>query len=152
MQVCIEDDSLAATACGLGGGSLANAGVMIGTPVRAKRNPRWPKEWESDWEICEASASYMLRAQTVPAKFTNGRIMQQVVDREYYEESGPLQLALNFDIEEQVSNSSKSQEKMGSCLACGNCLSGCPYNAKNSTDKNYLASATQVELTPPHPP
>ncbi|KAK1324185.1 Long-chain-alcohol oxidase FAO1 [Acorus calamus] len=27
----------------------------------------------------------------------------------------------------------------GGCLGCGNCLSGCPYDAKNSTDKNYLA-------------
>ncbi|KAA8518556.1 hypothetical protein F0562_016030 [Nyssa sinensis] len=32
---------------------------------------------------------------------------------------------------------------MSSCLACGNCLAGCPYNAKNSTDRNYLVSAIQ---------
>ncbi|KAJ6361854.1 hypothetical protein OIU78_002296 [Salix suchowensis] len=44
-----QEDSLAAVACGLGGGSLVNAGVMLPTPTRARRNPKWPKEWEMDW-------------------------------------------------------------------------------------------------------
>ncbi|KAG5556516.1 hypothetical protein RHGRI_006948 [Rhododendron griersonianum] len=55
-QLYKQDDSLAAVACGLGGGSLVNAGVMILTPLRAQRNPKWPREWERDWESCEASA------------------------------------------------------------------------------------------------
>ncbi|XP_026439524.1 uncharacterized protein LOC113338294 isoform X2 [Papaver somniferum] len=49
---------------------------------------------------------------------------------------------MNFNAEE-----SQSSTKTGSCLACGNCLSGCPYNAKNSTDKNYLALAVQAGCT-----
>ncbi|XP_059645979.1 uncharacterized protein LOC132289661 [Cornus florida] len=146
-QVYIQDDSLAAVACGLGGGSLVNAGVMLPTPARARKNPKWPKEWERDWKMCEASASAMLGIQTVPVKFPNAKVMEEIVEEEMEESCrGSLKLSVNFETEEQPSNPTKSQE-MGSCVACGNCLVGCPYNAKGSTDKNYLVSAIQAGCT-----
>ncbi|KAK6147228.1 hypothetical protein DH2020_018140 [Rehmannia glutinosa] len=145
-QVCIQDDALAATACGLGGGSLINAGLVLPTTVRARRDPKWPKAWEEDWDRCEALASDMLRAQSVPMKFQNSKIMEGVIGEEYDKNiDSPIKLSMNFDIE-QVSDSRMSQET-GSCLACGNCLAGCPYNAKNSTDKTYLVSAIQAGCT-----
>ncbi|KAI3994486.1 hypothetical protein MKX01_012743 [Papaver californicum] len=131
-EALFQDDSLAALACGIGGGSLVNAGVMIPTPVTVRRNSKWPKEWEYDWDIFEASASSMLRAQTIPVEFSNAK--------ECYPNS--MKLSMNINGEE-----SQSSIKMGSCLACGNYLSGCPYNAKNSTDKNYLALAVQFDCT-----
>ncbi|KAI3907923.1 hypothetical protein MKW92_045680 [Papaver armeniacum] len=142
-QLHVQDDSVAAVACGLGGGSLINAGVMIPTPVRVRRSPKWPKEWERDWDICEAAASSLLRAQSIPNEFANGKVMKEIVEEEI-EECYPtlFKLSMNFNGEE-----SQSSMKMGSCLACGNCLSGCPYNAKNSTDKNYLALAVQAGCT-----
>ncbi|KAL4558326.1 hypothetical protein LXL04_036524 [Taraxacum kok-saghyz] len=141
-KIHTEDDSLAVTVCGLGGGSLVNAGVMLPTPVRAKRNPKWPKEWESDWKSCEASASSMLNIQNVPLKFPNAQIMEKLVDNAF-KETTSLKLSINFDVEEQGSDFKRPKEQ-GSCIACGNCLSGCPYNAKNSTDKNYLFTAVEA--------
>ncbi|KAL8517752.1 hypothetical protein ACS0TY_015827 [Phlomoides rotata] len=134
-QVHIQDDSLAATACGLGGGSLVNAGVMLPTPARARRDPRWPQAWEKNWERYEASALDMLRVHSIPVKFQNSQIMQDVIDKDY--DNKPLKLSLNIDMEDSPRN----------CLACGNCLSGCPYDAKNSTDKTYLLSAIQAGCT-----
>ncbi|KAG6770376.1 hypothetical protein POTOM_026057 [Populus tomentosa] len=64
-----QNDSLAAVSCGLGGGSLVNAGVMLPTPIRARRNLKWPKEWERDRDICESSAASMLRIQSSSVKF-----------------------------------------------------------------------------------
>lgn len=146
-QLYGQDDSMAVVACGLGGGSLVNAGVMLPTPLKARRNPKWPKEWERDWESCEASASAMLRIQSVPTKFPNAKVMEQIVGEEFEETSdGPLKLGITFDIEDKPNRSLENQE-MGSCLACGNCLAGCPYNAKNSNDKTYLVSAVQAGCT-----
>ncbi|KAF2289712.1 hypothetical protein GH714_038141 [Hevea brasiliensis] len=143
-QVYEQNDSLAAVACGLGGGSLVNAGVMLPTPVRARRNPKWPKEWEKNWDICEASAAAMLRIQSVPVKFPNVKVMREIFEGETEETVDNLMnLSINFDVEEPPSNSLKLQQT-SSCLACGNCIAGCPYNAKNSTDKNYILSAVQV--------
>ncbi|XP_034693453.1 uncharacterized protein LOC117920178 isoform X1 [Vitis riparia] len=146
-QVYEQDDSLAAVACGLGGGSLVNAGVMIPTPIRARRNSKWPKEWEKDWEICEASASAMLSIQSIPVKFPIAKTMEEIAEREIEESfQSPMKLSMNFSRDEQQLDSIKPKQ-MGSCLACGNCLSGCPYNAKNSTDKNYIDLAVQAGCT-----
>ncbi|XP_059595149.1 uncharacterized protein LOC132254185 [Vitis vinifera] len=149
-QVYEQDDSLAAVACGLGGGSLVNAGVMIPTPIRARRNSKWPKEWEKDWEICEASASAMLSIQSIPVKFPIAKTMEEIAEREIEESfQSPMKLSMNFSRDEQQLDSMKPKQ-MGSCLACGNCLSGCPYNAKNSTDKNYIDLAVQAHFPLPY--
>ncbi|OMO82332.1 hypothetical protein CCACVL1_11980 [Corchorus capsularis] len=143
-QVYEQNDSLAAMACGLGGGSLVNAGVMLPTPVRTRRNSKWPKEWEQDWDSCETSAATMLRIQSVPVQFPVAKIMKEIDVGEMEEMvQDSLKLSMNFDLEEPPSRLLKHQNQ-GSCIACGNCLSGCPYDAKNSTDKNYLASAIQA--------
>ncbi|KAG2683001.1 hypothetical protein I3760_10G011700 [Carya illinoinensis] len=143
-QVHEQNDSVAVVACGIGGGSLVNAGVMVPTPVRARRNTKWPNEWERDWDICEASATAMLGIQRVPVKFPAAKVLGELTDGDIeksFETS--MKLSVNFALEEPVSNSMKSQ-KMDPCLACGNCLAGCPYNAKSSTDKNYLLSAIEA--------
>ncbi|MBA0607969.1 hypothetical protein Godav_020225 [Gossypium davidsonii] len=77
-QVYEQNDSLAAMACGVGGGSLVNAGVMVPTPVRTRRSSKWPKEWETDWDSCEASAATMMRIQSVPLQFPIAKIMKQI--------------------------------------------------------------------------
>ncbi|KAJ4830113.1 hypothetical protein Tsubulata_001322 [Turnera subulata] len=137
-QLHEQEDSLAAVACGLGGGSLVNCGVMLPTPARARRNPKWPKEWESDWDSCEASAAEMLKIQSIPTKFPVARIMEEIADDDGEMEGNidttSMKLSVNFDIEEPPSNSSsKPRQNMGSCVACGNCIAGCPYNAKRCT-------------------
>ncbi|WCJ34276.1 Long-chain-alcohol oxidase FAO1 [Euphorbia peplus] len=145
-QVYEENDSLAVVACGLGGGSLVNAGVMLPTPVRTRRNSKWPKEWEKNWDVCEASSAAMLRIQNIPVKFPIARVMDEIVGDTGETLEKLMKLSVNFDVEELPSNLMKPQQ-MNSCLACGNCMSGCPYNAKNSTDKNYLLSAFQAGCT-----
>lgn len=142
-QVHVQEDSVAAMACGLGGGSLVNAGVMVPATVRARRNPKWPKEWERDWELCESLASSMLKIQSVPVKFQNAKIMEEITAGEELEmkSEDPVKLSIIFDVEDQISGNS---HKANSCLACGNCFGGCPYNAKNSNDKTYLATALQA--------
>ncbi|XP_008462588.1 uncharacterized protein LOC103500910 isoform X4 [Cucumis melo] len=143
-QVFEQNDSIATVACGLGGGSLVNAGVMVPTPVLVRRDPNWPKEWERDWNFCESAATAMLKVQSIPIKFPSAKVLDEIVDEEIegcFESS--LNLSINFDLEESLSNSRKIQQR-GNCLACGNCLAGCPYNAKSSTDKNYLLTAIQA--------
>ena len=131
-------------ACGLGGGSLINAGVMLPTPIRARRNLKWPKEWERDWDVCESSAAAMLRIQSSSVKFPIAKVMGEIAEAEFEANiESSVKLSVNFDVEEPPSNPPRP-EQINSCFACGNCLAGCPYNAKNSTDKNYLISAIQA--------
>ncbi|KAG5556517.1 hypothetical protein RHGRI_006949 [Rhododendron griersonianum] len=70
-----------------------------------------------------------------------------IVGEEFEETShGPVKLSVTFDIEDKPNRSLENQG-MGSCLACGNCLAGCPYNAKNSTDKTYLSQLRGLKLS-----
>ncbi|CAA0818817.1 Unknown protein [Striga hermonthica] len=145
-QLQIQEDALVATACGLGGGSLINAGVMVPPTFRARKHPKWPKAWEKDWDSCQACALDMLRAESVPMKFQNSEIVEGVLGEEYDKENeNQIKLSVNFDVEQLPD--SKRSPKTGSCLACGNCLSGCPYGAKGSTDRTYLASAVEAGCT-----
>lgn len=112
---------------------------MLPTTARARRDPRWPESWEKDWDRYEATASDMLKVHSLPLKFQNSKIMEGVMGAEYGKETNDsMKLSMNLEIE--------SSRETGSCLACGNCLAGCPYNAKNSTDKTYLVSAVKVCL------
>ncbi|XP_020579118.1 uncharacterized protein LOC110023847 [Phalaenopsis equestris] len=145
-QIHEEGDSLAAVACGFGGGSLVNAGVILSTPVRTRRDPKWPKEWNKDWEYYEGIASSMLGAQVAPTEFPNSRVIKQILEEEIEDyKPDPIKLSIKFNVKEEVEEQTLvGTKKLESCLACGNCLSGCPYNAKNSTDKNYLSSAIEA--------
>ncbi|KAJ6698371.1 CHOLESTEROL OXIDASE [Salix purpurea] len=73
--------------------------------------------------------------------------MGEIAEGEFEESiESSVKLSVKFDAEEPPSNPPKL-EQTSSCFACGNCLAGCPYNAKNSTDKNYLISAIQAGCT-----
>lgn len=78
IQIYVDEDSLAGAVSGLGGGSLVNAGVMVSTPIRARRHPKWPKEWDKDWARCDASVLAMLRPENVPVEVSNARVMNEV--------------------------------------------------------------------------
>lgn len=146
LQILEEGDSLSAVACGFGGGSLINAGVLMSTPVRARRDTKWPKDWNKDWEHFEGLASSMLGAQVAPGEFPNARVIKQILQEEIEDyKPDPIKLSIKFNRNEEEDDERPAGNKMlETCLACGNCLSGCPYNAKNSTDKNYLSLAIEA--------
>ncbi|XP_039122109.1 uncharacterized protein LOC120258737 [Dioscorea cayenensis subsp. rotundata] len=142
-QVYEQGDTLCCVACGLGGGSLVNAAVLTATPVRARRNPRWPEEWNNDWESCQATASAMLGSNSIPSEFSSAKVMKQVAEEEIENfRADKIELGINFG--QELKHQTKGGQEIGSCVACGNCLSGCPYNAKNSNDKTYITSAIQA--------
>ena len=87
---------------------LVNAGVMLPTPIQARRNPKWPKEWERDWDICESSAAAMLRIQSSSVKFPIAKVMGEIAEG-VFEESieSSVKLSVKFDAEEPPSNPPK---------------------------------------------
>lgn len=135
----MQGDSLAVVASGLGGGSLINAGVMMSTPKRARRDPRWPTDWEKDWQINESKARAMLDPQSIPFEFPSSKVMDAISDE--IEDCVKDTLHLSVKMKASLNPFGLPQND---CKACGNCFTGCPYDAKSSTDKNYVAAALQV--------
>lgn len=143
MQLHDQGNSFAGVICGLGGGSLTNAGLMVSTPVRVKKDPRWPKEWHKDWESYQTSALTMLDQQDAPVMFPSARALTAVSDEIEDSSPSPIEQTVNF----KAKNDPTNKSKLDPCVGCGNCMSGCPYNAKCSNDKNYIATAIEACLS-----
>lgn len=139
------DDLDVLTGSGLGGGSLINAGVIEKPSLQVLKSSEWPEEIrnspENLDEYYELSKS-VLEAQLYPedregyALLKKYSTFKSIADAESIE-SKKVQLTVNFGTE---SRNTLGAEQ-GQCTGCGNCFTGCNYNAKNSLDKNYLVIA-----------
>lgn len=146
-------------AAGVGGGSIVWGGVLLKPEARVFEDPAW-SNGEDDWEDAlsphYAEAARMLGRTTNPF---NGpmddhlRSAARVVGGE--DTFGPVPLAIYFGEPDKTVDDpffdGEGPARTG-CRLCGGCLSGCPYGAKNTLDKNYLYLAERrgVRIRPEH--
>jgi cholesterol oxidase len=130
---------------GLGGGSLINAGVMEKPSPEVMQSEEWPKEIRENLE--ELEKFYELSIKTLEADiYPNNRegyahlkkyhALDSIAKSESMK-SQKVNLTINFTNDKKNSFGIEQE----SCIGCGNCFTGCNYNAKNSLDKNYLKIA-----------
>lgn len=135
----VGDDVNVVLGSGLGGGSLINAAVMA--------RPE-PDVWQSGWpagidsgrlEQHYRAVEKMLQVATcpeasLPLKFEALNVVSRgLPDRPEIERCN---LAVTFQQQE-----TPAQVKQMPCKQCGDCATGCNWQAKNSLDVNYLAQA-----------
>ena len=141
---------------GVGGGSLIYANVFIEAEDNAF-DGGWPPEITKDrLKPYYETAGEMLAVQQLP----DGQLTERFkLVREGAEKAGygdrfrKLDLAVSFDEGwnyglDDPHNTDKSKRfenaqgaAQGTCIHCGNCDIGCPVQAKNTLDLNYLAKA-----------
>ncbi|KAI5061107.1 hypothetical protein GOP47_0023612 [Adiantum capillus-veneris] len=144
-QVHYQGTVIAFVAAGLGGGSLINGGVVLPTPARARRDPKWPQEWrETLWDRAEERARSMLQAEAAPS---HGFHQDRVLDAVSGEIEDSCRDCVKLSIRFTRITDPASSTAFNVCNGCGNCFTGCPYNAKNSVDKNYIAAASKAGCT-----
>ena len=149
-------DMTVAQGAGFGGGSLIYANVSIEAKPETFAEG-WPKEitYEALKPYYER-AGRMLSVQTIPDNQEPERFR---VMRDGAQGLGlgnrhsKVELAVNFDPDWNyqrqdafnVANTQKFTNEFGktqgTCVHCGNCDIGCPVQAKNTLDLNYLARA-----------
>ncbi len=138
----VNKEMNALVGCGLGGTSLINANVSLRAVPAVWKNPRWPRQVVDD----------------LPTLVEEGyRHAEEMLTPQPYSEEGPTLPKLNA--------LEKSAKAMGqkfyrppinvtfkdgdniagvpqkACVNCGDCVSGCNYAAKNTTQMNYLPDA-----------
>ena len=127
-------------AAGLGGGSLIYASVHLRPPPDTF-NKGWPETYKrSHLDPYYDLAAYMLQASAPPTdKFqTKSETFERVSDKLGREQSVfTTPLAVRF--EDNGLNPQGVPQK--SCIGCGECNTGCPHQAKNTLDLNYIALA-----------
>ena len=152
---------------GVGGGSLIYANVFIEAEANAF-DGGWPPEITYNrLKPHYDAAGAMLAVQQLPdgqltERFKLVRKAAQAVG--HSNRFRKLDLAVSFDsawtyAQDDPHNAAKSQHfqnaqgvTQGTCIHCGNCDIGCPVQAKNTLDLNYLAKAQAdgAEIRPLH--
>ena len=137
-----DDEVSVMVGCGLGGTSLINAGVALRPPAWVFDDERWPAELRGRGS--EALAPYFERAEQMlgstpypddwpePVKLA---ALQVAADAVAATVERPR---INVTFEAGVNAAGVQQ---GACTLCGDCVSGCNHNAKNTVLVNYLPDA-----------
>jgi cholesterol oxidase len=125
--------------CGLGGGSLINAGVALEPDARVFADPAWPEEVRADGllELGFKRAAAMLR----PSRY--GRAAELTKYRALEAASAafgvpPVAAPVVVSFEDIVNPAGVTQP---ACTLCGDCCSGCNVGAKNTVAMTYLPDA-----------
>ncbi|KAH7447450.1 hypothetical protein KP509_01G107600 [Ceratopteris richardii] len=83
----------------------------------------------------------MLQAESTASRaFPQGRVLDAIAGEIEDSARDRVELSVSFSHGTDPATSTTVE----ACKACGNCFSGCPYNAKMSLDKNYIAAAAKV--------
>jgi cholesterol oxidase len=124
--------------CGLGGGSLINAGVALKPEARVFADPAWPEAMRDGLlDLGYARAAAMLR----PARHGNASSLTKYRALEAASAcfgTPPVIAPVAVSFEATVNPAGVAQE---ACTLCGDCCSGCNVGAKNTISMTYLPDA-----------
>ncbi len=125
--------------CGLGGGSLINAGVALKPDARVFANSIWPEELSADGllELGYKRAAAMLR----PSRYARAPELTKYRALEAASAAfgvPPVAAPVVVSFEDIVNPAGVAQP---ACTLCGDCCSGCNVGAKNTVAMTYLPDA-----------
>ncbi len=140
-DVRLGDDMHVLVGCGVGGGSLINAGVALRPDARVFDDPVWPDPIARDGTLdkgyaraaqwlrpaCDPRAAEMTKFQALAA--SSRSIGQSLV---------APQITVNF-----AGGVSAAGIVQPACTRCGDCCGGCNVGAKTTVATTYLADAVR---------
>lgn len=152
-DIRVSPDAVSVVACGLGGGSLINAGVMAKPHPSIFREARWPEAIRNDAKG-ERLDAYFERAKAwlEPKVITNavrepGREPEELAKRRLLNRLGVGHECRATEVTvagDAFTNA--AGVALGRCHRCGDCATGCNKNSKNSLDVNLLRLAHSADV------
>jgi cholesterol oxidase len=127
--------------CGLGGGSLINAGVALRPDPRVFRDPVWPGQIVQDGLIEEgyARAERWVRPARDPAAATQTKY-KALAGASGALGRAPVAAPVVVSFEDCLNPAGIAQP---ACTRCGDCCGGCNVGAKNTVALTYLPDAAR---------
>lgn len=156
MQFCLLRDALVLGFCGVGGGSLGYAGVLVEPDPRLFDAPGWRElaDWRTRLAPHYETARKMLGVTENPRLTAADDELYSIAEELKREGTfRPTQVGIFFGEPEEVVADpyfgGQGPDRSG-CIYCGGCMVGCRYNAKNTLEKNYLYFAEKygAEIRP----
>jgi len=134
---------------GVGGGSLVYANTLPKPKSHFFNSGSWKglKDWEAELKPYYEIAYKMLGATDTPKLFDADKILENIAkDNKIENFFEPTKVSVFFGEKDKTVPdpffNGKGMDRTG-CNFCGQCMTGCPNNSKNSLDKNYLHLAQQ---------
>ncbi|KAK9824433.1 hypothetical protein WJX72_010206 [[Myrmecia] bisecta] len=141
----VDGDIIVYQGCGLGGGSLINAGVAVRPASGVLAGHEWPAELQKavtdDNPYGALASGYAAAEAMLGAAPQNDAALPRHAPLTSLAKAHDTALVSPKLTISQADGVSTAGVAMGRCRNCGNCGSGCSYGAKASLDTNYLASA-----------
>src|SRR5260370_12547954 len=139
----LNDDMNVIVGCGLGGTSLINANISLAPEPRVFEDPVWREGVREDarrgaLEPYFQYAVNMLVAAPFPADrpdLLKMKAFASATQRMHLQVTRP---PINVTFQAGPNTAGMQQS---ACVGCGDCVSGCNYNAKNTVLMNYLPDA-----------
>ena len=126
--------------CGLGGGSLINAGVALRPDLRVFADAAWPGEISHGLDRIEEGFA---RAETWLRPAADPRAREMTKFGALHRASGavskapdPARVCVSFE-----ANTNPAGIEQPACTRCGDCCGGCNVGAKNTVALTYLPDA-----------
>ena len=140
-DVRLGEDMHVLVGCGLGGGSLVNAGVALRPDDRVFADPVWPGQIAQDGLLAEGfkRATRWLQPQSDPRA-------QSLTKFQALQTSGkdlgvpPIAPTITVSFEAGANAAGVEQ---AACTRCGDCCGGCNVGAKTSVALTYLTDAAR---------
>ena len=141
-------DTLIVAGAGVGGGSLVYANTLYEPLEPFYKDPQWASitDWKDELAPYYDQAKRMLGVVTNPVRTPADDVMEQVATEMGAADTfHPTPVGVFFGGPEQKPGEAAADPYFGgagpernACLNCGECMSGCRHNAKNTLVKNYL--------------
>ncbi|MGZ4429790.1 MAG: GMC family oxidoreductase N-terminal domain-containing protein [Nocardioidaceae bacterium] len=150
-------DCLILSGAGVGGGSLVYANTLYEPAAAFYADPQWQhiSDWRSELAPYYDQAKRMLGVVENPLRTAADDVMEKVAnDMGVGETFHPTPVGVFFGGPAQSPGEPVPDPYFGGagpdrnpCLGCGECMTGCRHNAKNTLVKNYLHLAEQNGAT-----
>jgi cholesterol oxidase len=143
-------DCLILSGAGVGGGSLVYANTLYEPLDAFYRDPSWSHitDWRAELAPYYDQAKRMLGVVENPLRTPADKVMKQVADEMGVADTfhpTPVGVFFGGRAGERVDDPyfGGAGPDRNACRACGECMTGCRHNAKNTLVKNYLYLAEQ---------
>ncbi len=141
-------DTLIVAGAGVGGGSLVYANTLYEPLEQFYADPQWASitDWREELAPYYDQAKRMLGVVENPVRTPADEVMEKVAgDMGVADTFHPTPVGVFFGGPGQEPGEKVADPFFGgegpdrnACLNCGECMSGCRHNAKNTLVKNYL--------------
>ena len=153
-RIDMVKDCLILAGAGVGGGSLVYANTLYEPLDAFYRDPSWARitDWKAELAPYYDQAKRMLGVVQNPLHTPSDEVMKQVADEMGVGDTfHPTPVGVFFGGPEARPGEQVADPYFGgagparnACLNCGECMTGCRHNAKNTLVKNYLHLAEQA--------